>query len=283
MRVIRIFENVITSNRLNNLADRHFNRCTTTILTSPKRGFMPETKKDALFAEKRPLIEDFNFGSKTAEVFDDMLDRSVPYYSEIQRMMGELAADFAVPGSNLYDLGCSTGTTLVHFDRLLPVDVSFVGVDSSPEMLEKTKSKLKEAGVKRATELVCADLNNSVAISNASVVVMNLTLQFIRPLNRDRLIAGMVAGLNNDGCLILVEKMLSQNSTINRLFIKHYYEFKKRNGYSEMEISQKREALENVLIPYHFDENRELLLRNGFKSCDVFFRWYNFCGMLAIK
>ena len=244
---------------------------------------MPETKKDALFAEKRQLIEDFNFGSKTAEVFDDMLDRSVPYYSEIQRMMGELAADFAVPGTSLYDLGCSTGTTLVHLDKLLPVDVKFVGVDSSPEMLEKTKSKLKQAGVKRDTELVCGDLNNGVPISNASVVVLNLTLQFIRPLNRDRLISGLVAGLNNDSCLILVEKMLSQNSTINRLFIKHYYDFKKRNGYSEMEISQKREALENVLIPYHFDENRELLLRNGFKSCDVFFRWYNFCGMLAIK
>lgn len=244
---------------------------------------MPEPKKDALFAEKRQLIDDFNFGSKTAEVFDDMLDRSVPYYSEIQRMMGELAADFAVPGTSLYDLGCSTGTTLIHLDKLLPSDVKFVGVDSSPEMLEKTQSKLKEAGVKRETELLCADLNNDVPISNASVVVLNLTLQFIRPLNRDRLIAGLVAGLNKDACLLLVEKMLSQNSTINRLFIKHYYEFKKRNGYSEMEISQKREALENVLIPYHFDENRELLLRNGFKSCDVFFRWYNFCGMLAIK
>lgn len=239
--------------------------------------------KDAIFAEKRELIEDFNFGAKTAEVFDDMLDRSVPYYAEIQRMMGELAVDFAVPGTNLYDLGCSTGTTLVHLDQSLPEDVKFVGVDSSPEMLEKARTKFQQRGVKRATELVCADLNNGVAVSNASVVVMNLTLQFIRPLNRDRLVAALATGLNPNGCLLLVEKMLSQNSTINRLFIKHYYEFKKRNGYSEMEIAQKREALENVLIPYHFDENRELLLRNGFKSCDVFFRWYNFCGMVAIR
>jgi tRNA (cmo5U34)-methyltransferase len=244
---------------------------------------MNAPKKDALFADKRKLAEDFNFGSKTAEVFDDMLDRSVPYYAEIQRMMGELATDFAVPGSNLFDLGCSTGTTLVHLDKLLPKEVNFVGVDYSPEMLEKARSKLEQAGVKRKTELVCADLNNGVPVSNASVVVVNLTLQFVRPLNRDRVVAGLAAGLNRDGCLILVEKMLSQNSTINRLFIKHYYEFKKRNGYSEMEIAQKREALENVLIPYHFDENRELLLRNGFKSCDMFFRWYNFCGMLAIK
>jgi tRNA (cmo5U34)-methyltransferase len=244
---------------------------------------MAKDKKDALFAEKRTIIDDFNFGTQTAEVFDDMLDRSVPQYVEIQRMMGELATDFAAPGSALYDLGCSTGTTMIHLDNLLPADMTFIGVDSSPEMLAKAKAKLDQAGVKRPTEFVCTDLNNGILIANASVIIMNLTLQFVRPLYRDRLVSALNAGLNKDGCLILVEKMLSQNSTINRLFIKHYYAFKKRNGYSEMEIAQKREALENVLIPYHFDENRELLLRNGFKSCDVFFRWYNFCGMLAIK
>lgn len=240
-------------------------------------------EKDGLFKEKRELIEDFNFGSQTAAVFDDMLDRSVPFYTEIQRMMGEMATDFAVEGTHLYDLGCSTGTSLIRLDRLLPADMTFIGVDSSPEMLDKARAKLAQAGVTRPTELICQDLDHGVPITNASVVIMNLTLQFIRPLYRDRLIAGIANGLNPDGCLLLVEKVLSQNSTLNRLFIKHYYEFKKRNGYSEMEISQKREALENVLIPYHFDENRELLLRNGFAACDVFFRWYNFCGMLAIK
>ena len=240
-------------------------------------------EKDGLFIEKRDLIEDFNFGPKTAEVFDDMLDRSVPYYSEIQRMMGEMAADFAVEGTNLYDLGCSTGTSLIRLDRLLPADMTFIGVDSSPEMLDKARAKLAQAGVTRPTELVCQDLDHGVAVTNASVVIMNLTLQFIRPLYRDRLISTIAHGLNQGGCLLLVEKVLSQNSTINRLFIKRYYDFKKRNGYSELEIAQKREALENILIPYHFDENRELLLRNGLSTCDVFFRWYNFCGMLAIK
>ena len=90
-------------------------------------------------------------------------------------------------------------------------------------------------------------------------------------------------GLNPGGCLILIEKVLSEDSTVNRLFMKYYYDMKKRNGYSEMEIAQKREALENVLVPYHYDENRALLLDNGFSACDAFFRWYNFCGMLAIK
>lgn len=105
----------------------------------------------------------------------------------------------------------------------------------------------------------------------------------MRPLFRQKVIESIVSGLNPDGCLILVEKVLTENSTINRLFIKHYYEMKKRNGYTEMEIAQKREALENILIPYHYDENRKLLLDHGFRACDIFFRWYNFCGIVAIK
>ena len=239
--------------------------------------------KDKLFHDKREHIDDFNFGKDTAEVFDDMLIRSVPQYAEIQRMIGELSGDFAVNGTRLYDLGCSTGTTLIALDQSIPPEVTFVGVDSSPEMLEKARKKIDQHGLAHPCELITADLDQGVPVFNASVVIMNLTLQFVRPLNRDRVIANVAQGLNNDGCLILVEKVLSESSTINRLFIKHYYEFKKRNGYSEMEISQKREALENVLIPYHFDENRELLLRNGFRACDIFFRWYNFCGMVALK
>lgn len=239
--------------------------------------------KDAIFREPRQIAEDFNFGKETALVFDDMLDRSVPFYAELQRMIGEIATDFAVEGSRLYDLGCSTGTTLLCLDRVLPPGVAFVGVDSSPEMLAEAHAKLDRQGDARPCELVQQNIDHGVAIVDASVVIMNLTLQFVRPLNRDRLIAAIAQGTRPNGCLILVEKVLSHDSTLNRLFIKYHYDFKKRNGYSEMEIAQKREALENVLIPYHFEENRELLLRNGFKACDVFFRWYNFCGMLAIK
>lgn len=244
---------------------------------------MKTMTKDDLFKDKQAMVMDFDFGKDTAAVFDDMLDRSVPFYGEIQRMMSEIAGYFAVPGTNLYDLGCSTGTTFIGLDPVVPAEVNFIGIDYSPEMLEKARKKLQESAISHPYELICMSLDDGVPILNASVVIMNLTLQFVRPLNRDRVIASIAHGLNDGGCMILVEKVLSQDSTINRLFIKHYYEFKKRNGYSELEISQKREALENILIPYHFEENRELLLRNGFKSCDVFFRWYNFCGMLALK
>jgi tRNA (cmo5U34)-methyltransferase len=239
--------------------------------------------KDELFRGENRRIEDFNFGEKTAEVFDDMLERSVPFYAEVQRMIGEITADFAVPGTNLYDLGCSTGTTFVQIDALIPKGVSFVGVDSSESMLLRAKEKLAERGVTRPCELICADLNKGVNVVNASVVVMNLALQFVRPLYRTRVVQTIASGINPGGCLILVEKVLSPDSTINRLFIKYYYDMKKRSGYSVLEIAQKREALENVLIPYHYFENKDLLLECGFRHCEAFFRWYNFCGMLAVK
>ena len=240
-------------------------------------------EKDRIFSEKRDLIQNFNFGAETANVFDDMLDRSVPYYGEIQRMIGELCSDFAVPGTNVYDLGCSTCNTFFAIENSIPSDCTCIGWDYSPEMIEKARAKLKARNFSRPFELEHVDLNKGVSITNASVVILNLTLQFVRPLLREKVIRSIAAGMNPDSCLILVEKVLSENSTINRIFIKHYYEMKKRNGYSEMEIAQKREALENILVPYHIEENQTLLLTNGFKACDTFFRWYNFSGIVAIK
>jgi tRNA (cmo5U34)-methyltransferase len=212
-----------------------------------------------------------------------MLDRSVPFYQEIQRMVGELCSDFAVPGTNVYDLGCSTCNTFFAIEDSIPQDCTCIGWDYSPEMIEKARAKLETRKFSKPYQLDCVDLNKGVSITNASVVILNLTLQFVRPLLREKVIQSIAAGMNPDGCLILVEKVLSENSTINRIFIKHYYEMKKRNGYSDMEIAQKREALENILIPYHIEENQTLLLSNGFKACDTFFRWYNFSGIVAIK
>jgi tRNA (cmo5U34)-methyltransferase len=238
--------------------------------------------RDKVFDKKAP-VADFKFGKDVAVVFDDMLGRSVPFYAETQRMISELAADFAMEGTNIYDLGCSTGTTLLNLDAAVRPQVKFVGVDNSPEMLDRCRAKLKEHGFQREHELLCVDLNNGIHIENASMVLMVLTLQFIRPLYRDKLVEQILRGLNTNGCLILVEKVLGEDSLFNRLFIKYYYELKRGNGYSELEISQKREALENVLVPYKLLENREMLLRAGFRYCDVFFKWYNFCGMIAVK
>jgi len=239
--------------------------------------------KDEVFRDKLGSVEDFNFGEKVAAVFDDMLNRSVPFYEETQRMIVEMVSDFAVDGTNIYDLGCSTGTTLINLNKNLGSRVKYVGVDYSEEMLSKCRAKLTEQNFEGEYDLICADLNSGVHIENASVVLMVLTLQFVRPLYREKLIKTILDGLNDNGCLILVEKVLGEDSLFNRMFIKYYYEMKKRRGYSEMEISQKREALENVLIPYRLLENRELLLNQGFRYCDVFFKWYNFCGIVAVK
>lgn len=238
---------------------------------------------DELFREKKKFINDFDFGKDTAQVFDDMLNRSVPFYGEVQRMMAEIAGYFAVGQTNLYDLGCSTGETFLLLDQHVPQDVTFIGLDSSEDMLEQARNKMDEAKITHQYDLICSDLNQGVMIDNASVVIMNLTLQFIRPLYREKLVRNVANGMNDNGCFIVVEKVLSPDSLINRLFIKFYYDFKKRSGYNELEIRQKREALENVLIPYHYDENRQLLLSNGFRSCECFFRWYNFCGIIAVK
>lgn len=239
--------------------------------------------KDEVFKEPLKSVADFAFGEKVASVFDDMLLRSVPFYEEMQRMIAELSADFAVEGTNVYDLGCSTGTTMLHLASKLPQNVKFIGVDNSEDMLKRCRQKFAENNFKRDHELLCADLNQKAPIQNASVVLMVLTLQFIRPLHRERLIEEIREGMVDNGCLIVVEKVLGEDSLFNRLFIKNYYEFKKRNGYSEMEISQKREALENILVPYKLLENRELLLRSGFRYCDAFFKWYNFSGLIAVK
>ncbi|MBB5350765.1 tRNA (cmo5U34)-methyltransferase [Haloferula luteola] len=238
---------------------------------------------DRVFEAPDASVADFKFGKKVASVFDDMVSRSVPFYGEVQRMVAEMVADYAVTGTHVYDLGCSTGTTFLGIDGEVAPGVKFIGIDNSHEMLDRCRSKLAEKPMAHEVELQFGDLNAGVKIENASVVLLVLTLQFVRPLYRDQLIADILGGMHENGALILVEKVIGEDSLFNRQFIKYYYEMKRRHGYSELEISQKREALENVLIPYKLLENREMLLRAGFRYCDTFFKWYNFTGMIAVK
>ncbi len=240
------------------------------------------SEKDKLF-EQNLKTADFKFDDKVVKVFDDMVSRSVPFYAEMQRMTTELAAYFATKNSRLYDIGCSTGTTFYELNKSVDPSVTFVGLDNSEEMLKKAQEKLVDVTAKRKLELEFVDINKSINIENASVVTLLLTLQFVRPLNRERIMKKIYEGLNDQGAVIIIEKLTSEDSLINRLFIEKYYDYKRRNGYSETEIASKREALENVLIPYRMDENFELLRSAGFKNIEVFFRWYNFCGIIAVK
>lgn len=239
--------------------------------------------KDEVFKQEINKVPDFKFGTSVANVFDDMVNRSVPYYGEMQRMIAEQAADHVKADTDVYDLGCSTGTTMIGMNTMIDPSIRFIGVDDSTQMLEKCKVKLKEAGIKRPVDLRVADLNQGVHMENASVAVLCLTLQFVRPIYRERLVRHIYEGLVPGGVLLLVEKILAEDSHFNRDFIKYYYNYKRRNHYSELEISQKREALENVLIPYKLSENMTLLRDCGFAHWEVFFKWYNFSGLIAVK
>jgi len=174
---------------------------------------------DKVFAQQKEA-EDFRFDEKVAGVFDDMVDRSVPFYQEIQRMVSELAADYAVPGSYLCDLGCATGTTLALMDGVVAPDVSFIGIDNSPEMLERCRAKFEQRPSGRTPHFLCCDLKEMQLPENTSVVSMLLTLMFVRPVHRRAVLTSIVEALNPGGALILVEKVVCDSPDLNRRFIK---------------------------------------------------------------
>ncbi|MFQ5449107.1 MAG: carboxy-S-adenosyl-L-methionine synthase CmoA [Nitrospinaceae bacterium] len=239
-------------------------------------------KKDNLFT-LTAAPEKFEFNASVARVFDDMLERSIPLYRECQEMVIRWAAKYAREGSCVYDLGCSTGTLLSLLAHALAgrEGLRLVGVDNSEPMLDKARGKLRNAPL--PCQLVCADLNADFPLTGASVVVLNYTLQFLPPGRRPRLAQHIYQGLNPGGCLIAVEKVHGENAELDRSFAEFHDEFKISRGYSQLEISRKREALENVLTPWTLEQNRALLKIAGFASAEVFFKWNNFAGFVALK
>jgi len=243
-------------------------------------------KKDKVFLAEGKSAHDFEFNAEVAEVFDDMLERSVPFYLEQVNMLTDIGRRFWVPGTNVYDLGCSTATLLIGMRQRLPPTARLFGYDNSLPMLDQARQKIAEHHFEEHIEVRISDLNGSLLdlhLENASVVTMCWTLQFIRPLGRDNLIRRIYDSLVNEGVLIVTEKILTNNGHVNRFFIDFYYDFKRKNGYSDTEIARKREALENVLIPYQLKENLDLFRRNGFEIVETFFQWFNFAGFLCVK
>lgn len=244
-------------------------------------------KIDKFFSKKSMKIEDFKFTKKVASVFDNMVSRSVPFYNESQEYGIEIATRFIQPGSKIYDLGCSTGTNLINLDKKLQNlkirKCKYVGIDNSQPMIDVFKKKLNKNANKNDFKLISGDMKDLVFEKNISVFFMSYTLQFVRPLDRENLIKKIYRSLKNNGCIILLEKILVNDSYLNRSYIDIYYEYKINQGYSDIEIQKKREALENVLIPYRQSENFQMLRRSGFKKIDTFFQWFNWMGFIAIK
>jgi tRNA (cmo5U34)-methyltransferase len=241
--------------------------------------------RDQVFLSDSPRASDFEFDANVAAVFDDMLERSVPFYLEQQRMVAELARKFWIAGSSVCDLGCSTATTLINISKALPDSARFIGYDNSEPMLERARLKANAHGLAGRVDLRCGDLNDlsKLSIGNASVVTLCWVLQFIRPMRRDHLIRWIYQQMPDRGALIVTEKVLASCSQMNCFMVDAYYEFKRRNGYSDVEIARKREALENVLVPYSIEENIEMFRRNGFAEVNTFFQWYNFAGFVCVK
>lgn len=239
------------------------------------------SNKDAIYATRLERVGDFVFDDQVAQVFPDMISRSVPGYASILAMTGLLAAEHADSGSHLYDLGCSLGaSTLAMQTALTGRDCRLVAVDNAPAMLERAQQAC--AAVAGAPiEFLCSDIRD-VPIENAAVVVLNFTLQFVPPDDRLALLARIRSGMRPKGVLILSEKIQGATAEEDQLLVEMHHAFKRANGYSALEISQKRAALENVLLPETLATHQQRLREAGFSQVQLWFQCFNFVSLVAL-
>lgn len=239
--------------------------------------------RDTIYAD--PLSESglFAFDDNVARVFPDMIKRSVPGYATIVAMTGLLAGRYATPGSALYDLGCSLGaSTLAMRQNLRQPECRIIGVDNSASMLERCRSIIDTDTHDTPVDLVCANLQD-ISIEDASVVVLNFTLQFIPLEIRDAVLHSIYQGMRPGGIMVLSEKVTFADPHLDELNIDLHHQFKRANGYSELEVAQKRNALENVLLPETLLQHKTRITEAGFSSCDVWFQCFNFASLVALK
>lgn len=239
--------------------------------------------KDALFSAPIEKLGDFTFDGSVAEVFPDMIQRSVPGYSNIITAIGMLASRFVTDQSNVYDLGCSRGAGILSIRRNVEkAGVRIIGVDNSEPMVERCRRHLEAYHSDIPVEILCDDIRH-IEIKNASMVVLNFTLQFLPREDRLALLRKIYHGLNPNGVLVLSEKFTFEDNTINELLIDLHHTFKRANGYSELEVSQKRTALENVMRTDSIDTHKARLKEAGFSQVDLWFQCFNFGSMITIK
>lgn len=239
--------------------------------------------QDKLYSTPLTNIGDFKFDEAVVEVFPDMIQRSIPGYSNIIAAIGMLARRFVTPHSQVYDLGCSRGAaTLAARRNIAHRQVKIIGVDNSAPMVERCRQHLSAYHSEIEVEIRCADIRQ-IPIENASMVILNFTLQFLPPADRLALLQTIYQGLNPGGVLVLSEKYRFNDESINELLIDLHHQFKRANGYSELEVSQKRTALENVMRTDPIELHKERLKSIGFSHIEMWFQCFNFGSMIAIK
>lgn len=242
-----------------------------------------DTQKDSLYASPLSAINRFQFDESVVNVFPDMIQRSVPGYATIIQAIGLLAGRFAQPHSRCYDLGCSLGAATFAMRRQITAEqCQIIAVDNSPAMIKQLQLQLAADVHAVPVDVQCADIR-AVDIQQASVVVLNFTLQFIPLGNRQAFLQKIYRGLLPGGILILSEKLCFDDPRQEALQIEMHHTFKKAQGYSALEISQKRTALENVLLPETLHVHQQRLQSVGFGSAEVWFQYFNFASMIALK
>ena len=243
--------------------------------------------EDRIYADNETGDEPFRFNTDVAQVFPDMLRRSIPGYAASLEAIGSLAARYVTAGTNCYDLGCSLGAaTIAMRQGIRAPDCRIFSVDNAPAMIERCEELIaadnEASGSRTPVEILLDDIRD-VAIANAAMVVMNYTLQFLDMAGRDALIQKIFDGLRPDGLFLLSEKVVYTDPHMEQLLVDLHHEHKRRNAYSELEVSRKRAALENVLVPETVAAHRGRLDRAGFAHSGVWLRYFNFVSIVAIK
>ena len=238
--------------------------------------------KDQVYAEQQKDIAGFKFDAKVADVFENMINRSVPGYPLMLDLIGVLGEKYASAGTQCYDLGCSLGASTLKLRQHLPQSCHLIGIDSSSAMVERCRANVARDHSQASVEIVEQRIQDT-QFENASVVVVNFTLQFIPDDERQSILKKISAGMIQGGALILAEKIKFNDPEQQQSMTLLHHEFKKYQGYSDLEVAQKRASLENVLVPNTEEEHIERLLNAGFSSAQVYIRCLNFASILAIK
>ena len=235
--------------------------------------------KDEVF--KQDGKKQFEFDEEVASVFDDMLTRSIPFYDETRALIVALVLKEEGDGKNVLDLGSSTARFLLDLYSAMSTKMHLCGIDNSKAMLEQAKKKMR--AYKAEIELKYGDIITYDYPKKQDFIVANYTLQFIRPIQRGDLVKKIYDALNKGGLFIFSEKVIFEDKKLDRAMIDIYYDHKKARGYSDYEISKKREALENVLVPYTISENIAMCKEAGFRNVETIFQWSNFATFVARK
>lgn len=246
-------------------------------------GERPNMSHDHIYKDNAPTRGTFEFNDNVAEVFPDMLRRSIPGYAASIQAISSLASRYVVPGTQCYDLGCSLGAaTIAMRQGIFASGCRIIAIDNAPAMVSRCKDNIAQDAGDTPVDVLEGDIRR-MDIANASMVVMNYTLQFLPIDERQQMIQRVAEGTRPGGIFVLSEKVVDEDASVEALLVDLHHDFKRRQAYSELEISRKRAAIENVLIPETIATHRHRMLSAGFEHVGVWLRYFNFVSIVAIR